>query len=102
MKISSFALFVVMCGCLGGCGTDSGGVVPTGPDSYMVGGLGGMTDYSGSAVKARLYKQAASFCQQRNEVMSPLASSGSDSGYATYASAEVQFRCLKLDRVNRN
>lgn len=101
MKVFSFSLFVVVCGYLIGCGTDSGGVVPIGPDSYMVGGLGRMTDYSSSAVKARLYKEAANFCQQRNEVMSPLASSGIDSGYATYASAEVQFRCLKTDHAKR-
>ena len=29
---------------------------------YMIGGLGKFTDFSGSAVKVRLYQQAAEFC----------------------------------------
>lgn len=75
----------------------SGGIVPIGPDMYMVGGLGQFTDFSSSAVKGRLYNEASKFCAERGQVMSPLSSNGQDSGLGTYASAEVQFRCLKPD-----
>lgn len=90
-KICS-ALFVCL---LGGCATTgTEGVVPIGPNMYMVGGLGSFTDFSSSGVKAKLYKEASKFCDDKGLVMFPINSTGKDSGYATYASAEVQFRCL--------
>jgi hypothetical protein len=55
--------------------------------------MGGMTDYSGSSVKARLFNEAKLSCPEKGLVMVPLTSTGQDSGPATYASAEVQFRC---------
>lgn len=78
-----------------GCATDSGGVVPIGPDMYMIGRLGQFTDFSSSAVKARLYKSALEFCLKDGRVMSPLNSTGQDSGPGTYASAEIKARCSK-------
>lgn len=77
-----------------GCATGTDGVVPIGPDMYMIGGHGRFTDFSGSAVKARYFQQAQEYCQQRNRDMLPINSSAQDSGLATYASAEVQFRCV--------
>lgn len=68
-----------------------------GPDMYMVGGHGNFTDFSGSAVKARFYKDAAKFCTDKNRAMLPVNSTGQDSGYGTYASAEIQFRCVTPD-----
>lgn len=83
------------CLMVAGCATTgTEGVVNIGPDLYMIGGQGGFTDFSGSAVKARFYQQAQQFCSQRNRVMQPVNSTGQDSGYGTYASAEVQFRCV--------
>jgi hypothetical protein len=41
-----------------------------------------------------MFQQAAKYCADQGRVMSPVASTGKDSGYGTYASAEVQFRCL--------
>lgn len=61
---------------------------------YMVGGLGNFTDFSSSGAKARLYKDASKYCADRNRVMLPMNSTGKDSGFGTYASAEIQFRCL--------
>ena len=79
-----------------GCGTyGTGGIVSIGPDLYMLGELGGMTDFSSSGVKARLYKTAAKYCEDKSLIMSPVSSTGKDSGMGTYASAEIQFRCLK-------
>lgn len=60
----------------------------------MIGGLGQFTDFSAGAVKARMFQQAAKYCADQGRVMSPVGSTGKDSGIGTYASAEVQFRCL--------
>ncbi|CAN7760816.1 hypothetical protein LJR296_006955 [Cupriavidus necator] len=79
---------------LGCATTGTDGVVPIGPDMYMIGGLGNFTDFSASAVKTRMFQRAAKYCADQGRVMSPVGSTGKDSGYGTYASAEVQFRCL--------
>lgn len=78
-----------------GCATGTDGAVQIGPDLYMIGGQGKFTDFSGSAVKARFFQEAAAFCQKKDRIMMPVNSTGQDSGMATYASAEVQFRCLE-------
>jgi len=79
---------------LAGCATGTDGVVEIGPNTYMVGGLGGMFDYSASQVKAKYFKEASQYCADKGMTMVPLNSSGRDSAYATYASAEVQFKCV--------
>lgn len=94
MQTFAAAAALVSISLLAGCATGTDGVVEIGPDTYMVGGLGRFTDYSSSAVKARLYQDAAKYCTARNRVMVPVNSVGQDSGFGTYASAEVQFRCL--------
>lgn len=87
--------YLILAGLLASCATTgTDGIVQIGPDLYMVGGLGRFTDFSGSAVKARLYQDATKFCTNKNKVMFPVNSTGRDSGYASYASAEIQFQCL--------
>lgn len=86
-----------LCLALAGCATGTDGVVQMGPDMYMIGGQGKFTDYSGSAVKARFYQDAAKYCKGKNRVMLPMTSTGQDAGFGTYASAEVQFRCVPAD-----
>lgn len=93
--LCSILIFTVIAGSLGGCGTDTDGVVPIGPDTYMIGRLGGMPDYAGSAVKARLYAEASKYCLKCGQTMLPVTINSQDSGLATYASAEVQFRCAR-------
>jgi hypothetical protein len=91
------AAAVISIGVFAGCATTgTDGVVEIGPDTYMVGGLGRFTDFSSSAVKARLYQDAAKHCKGMEKVMMPINSVGQDSGYGTYASAEVQFRCVAV------
>lgn len=85
---------VMLFGLISGCATGTDGVVSIGPDMYMIGGHGRFTDFSGSAVKARYFQQAQQYCQQRSREMQPISSTAQDSGLATYASAEVQFRCV--------
>ena len=77
-----------------GCATGTNGVVPIGPDLYMLGGYGKFTDFSSSATKARFFQEAAKFCEGKGRVMVPANSTGHDSGPGTYASAEVQFKCV--------
>jgi hypothetical protein len=80
---------------LSGCATTgTNGVVQIGPDLYMIGGLGNFTDFSSSSVKARQYQEGSKYCEERGRAMLPVNSTGQDSGYGTYASAEIQFRCL--------
>ncbi len=112
MKIGAFKVFcsmyrlamvVVVSALVSGCnttgtddvlaGTGTDGVFEITPNLYIVGGLGSFTDFSSSAVKVRFYKKAAKFCSEKDMVMLPISSSGRDSGYNQYASAEVTFRC---------
>lgn len=93
MRAMSIAIAVFVGG-LTGCATGTGGVVNIGPDMYMIGGQGGFADFSSSAVKARFFEQAQQYCSKSNREMLPLNSTGRDSGMGTYASAEVQFRCV--------
>lgn len=76
---------------IAGCGTT--GVVPIGDGVYMTSKLGSMTTFNGGQVKAELYKEAADYCGQSGKRSVPVNSTSKDSGLATYASAEVQFRC---------
>ncbi len=95
MQKIATALLAISVTCLAtGCATGTDGVVPIGQDQYMIGGLGKFTEYSGSAVKARMFQDAAKYCAEKNRVMAPGDSTGKDSSLNTYASAEVQFRCL--------
>jgi hypothetical protein len=88
-------LAIMACLVMSGCATTgTDGVVEIGPNTYMIGRLGGFTDFSGSAVKARLYAEAKEFCSAKNMVIVPNSSSGKDSELAQYASAEIQFKCV--------
>ena len=80
-----------------GCATGTNGVVPAGDGVYMVGGLGGFFDYSASQAKVRYLEQATKFCADRGQTMVLVNSTGKDSGFGTYASGEVQFRCVTKD-----
>ena len=92
---SVVAIVVCICGC---ATTGTNGVVQIGPDTYMIGGLGRFTDFSGSAVKARLYQQAAEFCRSKGGEMIPLNSTAQDSKPGQYASAEIRFKCVPASR----
>lgn len=95
---SKLKAFIVVLFVLSGCATTgTNGVVKIGPDLYMLGGLGNFTDFSSSGVKARFFQEGSAFCEKQGRVMQPVNSTGQDSGFGTYASAEVQFRCLAKD-----
>lgn len=76
---------------LSGCANT--GIVPIGSGVYMASKFGSMVTFSGGEVKADLYKEAGEFCRSKGGQVKPLDSTSRDSGLATYASAEIQFRC---------
>ncbi|MDZ5436569.1 hypothetical protein T3H00_28400 [Pseudomonas fluorescens] len=82
------ALALLIAGCSGP------GIVPMGRDTYMVAKDGSFTTFGGGAVKAELYQEANAFCESKGKQLMPVKESSKDSGYAQYASAELQFRCL--------
>lgn len=77
-----------------GCAITRTEVVSIGNNRYMVGGQGSMLDHSGSVVKARFLNVARAFCAERRSTMELIDSTARDSAPYTYASAEVQFRCV--------
>jgi hypothetical protein len=88
------AICLAMSGLIGCATTGTDGVVEIGPNLYMLGGLGKFNDFSSSAVKVRMFQEAGKFCAAKGKQIEPVGSTGKDSGYGTYASAEVQFRCI--------
>lgn len=90
---SRFVLVGFLAAALVGCAGPNTGVVPIGSGVYMASKFGTMLTWSGGSVKADLYREAAEFCAKSGKQVAPLTSSATDSGMATYASAEIQFRC---------
>lgn len=78
---------------MAGCATPDTGVVPIGNGVYMHSKFGSALTFSGGQVKAELFQEAAAFCGKQGKQVTPVNSTSKDSGYGTYASAEVQFRC---------
>jgi hypothetical protein len=89
--MKTIALFASLA--LAACATPNTGVVPIGNDVYMHSRFGSVTTFSGGQVKAELFQEAAAFCAKQGKSLTPINSTSKDSGYGTYASAEVQFRC---------
>jgi len=71
------------------------GVVPTGPDSYMIAkSEWGFT--SGAVHKARLLQEAADFCQGRGKQVLVTSTAQNDVAPGKTPAAEVQFRCIPV------
>lgn len=82
----------LLCSCASVSGTAS--VVPIGPDTYMVASSGSFFTLSGGQVKAQLFQEADRFCSSKGKHLMPVTTSSKDAAPYTYASAELQFRCL--------
>lgn len=85
--VASCALALV--GCAGVTG-----VVPTGPDTYIVAAHGVMGWSSGGAQKAKAYQDADEYCKRLGKVMLQVRASEEPGGFGKIASGEVEFRCL--------
>lgn len=72
----------------------SSGVVPTGPDSYMISrSVSGFS--SGAAGKAKAYREASDWCAKRGLVMVPITADSIDPVIGKgMGSAEVHFKAL--------
>lgn len=84
---------VALIASLYGCSTPGTGIVEIAPGTYMHSKFGGAWTYSGSEVKAELFKDANTFCASKGKQVVPLNSVAQDAWYGQYASAEIQFRC---------
>jgi hypothetical protein len=80
---------------LSGCAANSG-VVPIGPDTYMV-SRQAATGFSGSGnLKAEAFREAHQFCTTQNKVMQVVNTSEAQPPFVlgNFPKAEVQFMCL--------
>lgn len=93
-QILSVLIMALAAGGVIGCATPGSGIVEITDDTYMHSKFGSMMTFSGGEVKAELYKEAKEFCAAKGKKLIPLNSTAQDSGIATYASAEIQFKCL--------
>lgn len=87
------ALIVLASAVLAACASPTTGIVPIGDGLYMSSKPGGMLTYTGGEVKAELYREAAAFCSKQGKGVVPVSSSSQNSAPASFASAEIQFRC---------
>lgn len=92
---ASITVLASITGCIT-ASTGTGGIVQISSDLYMVGEIAGDT-YSGSAVKAKLFKDASKYCSEKNSIMLPANSTAQDAAGYNWASAEIQFRCVAPD-----
>lgn len=90
--IVSFAL-VSLTGCA------STGVVPTGPNSYMIGKTSAGCGFrSADGTTAKLYRQANAYCSAQGKQILTLDVTARDGiPFARCASARLQFKCLAPD-----
>jgi hypothetical protein len=71
------------------------GVVPTGPDSYMIAkSEWGFT--SGAVHKAQLLQEASEFCRGMGKEMVATSTSQNDVSFGKTPAAEVHFRCVPI------
>jgi hypothetical protein len=69
------------------------GVVPMGPDTYMIANSEwGFS--SGGYQKAKILQEASDYCHSLGKEMLPISSKQDDLRFGRTPSAEVQFRCL--------
>ena len=74
-------------------GCANSGVVPTGPDAYMIAkSEWGFT--SGAVHKARLLREASEYCKNVGKQMLATSTNHNDVAFGKTPAAEVHFRCL--------
>lgn len=86
-KLSCALTILLLSGC-------ASGIVPIGPDTYMMSDTGAWSWSSGSNLKAGIYRDAYAFCLKKGKEMMPVSTDQTDANFSTFAHAEVQFRCL--------
>ncbi len=89
---------MISLGLIAGCATSTDGIVEIGTDTYRVGSHGRFSEYSSSALKARLYQDAYRHCAAKNKIMVPANSSGQNSASST--ASDLQFQCVARNQAN--
>lgn len=95
MKISTFSPITAIVAAIAiqGCASSTG-VVKIADDTYML-GKQDPNVWSGSGVKAELYKEGAAHCEKLGRKFVPLTSTAVDAvSKQSMAGAEIQFKCL--------
>lgn len=78
---------------LAGCASTNTGIVEIADDTYMY-AKQDLMGYSGSVVKAELYKEANAFCVGKGKKFTPINSTSQDAVVnRVSAGAEIQFAC---------
>lgn len=91
-RLAAFVVILFLAGCA------NSGVVPTGPDSYIIAkSEWGFT--SGAVHKARLLQEASDFCQSRAKQVLVTSTASNDVALGKTPAAEVQFRCIPLSEA---
>lgn len=76
---------------LAGCAHS--GVVPMGPDTFMIANSEwGFT--SGGVQRAKVMQEASEYCKSIGKLMLPISTTQNDVSFGKTPAAEVQFRCL--------
>lgn len=85
-------LFLVL---LTGCVTTDTGVIPMGPDTFMIAGTSATGAGAYGEVLGHLYKAANEHCGAMKKKLLPISTEGRDGRVGSnYASAKLEFRCL--------
>ncbi len=89
MKKASIGIAIVLTGCV------SSGVVPMGQDTFMISKQSSTGFHSAGSVKADIYREGSEYCSNQGKIFQPINDHGVDGVPGrSFASAEVQFRCL--------
>ena len=89
MKRIIIALAVSLAGCA------SSGVIPIGQDTYMISKQSSTGFHSAGSVKADIYQEGFAYCAGKDKEFQPVNERGVDGiPGRSFASAEIQFRCL--------
>lgn len=88
MKYSITLIFTLLTGCV------SSGVIPSGPDTYMVSASG--AGFATAGVRETVYEKANEFCKERGLVMVPVSFKAREGEFGRRPpSADLIFRALK-------
>jgi len=93
-----FAILAAIVGSLAACASNSG-VVPIGPDTFMV-SRQAATGFSGlGSLKAEALREADQYCTSRGKVLQIVNSTESQPPYVfgNFPKAEIQFMCLSAN-----
>lgn len=90
-KLLVLVLAVVISGC-----ASTSGVVPTGPDSYMISRSAGYGHFATGPVLADAYKEANEFCEDKGKKLEPVHTNEIPMSFGHYPEAHIDFMCLDV------